>query len=143
MGGFKRSGLFGLIGVFVVAAVIAAIATTTGQGEANPKLTMGLIFGVIAVFVIALFALQRSDLERVAGGDALSSSRAAAEGGRQVENPMAMDEPDLWAAMATGPIDADAGAGAQRSLGHEPPQPAPRLAGDGADPRHRAVDLPP
>jgi hypothetical protein len=40
MGGFKRSGLFGLIGVFAVAAIIGVIATTTGQGEADPKLTM-------------------------------------------------------------------------------------------------------
>jgi hypothetical protein len=108
MGGFKRSGLFGLVGVIVVAGIILVIATTTGQGEANPKLTMGLIFGVIAIFVVVLFALQRSDLERVAGGDASASSRAAAEGGRQVENPMTMDEPDLWAALAIEPIDSAA-----------------------------------
>lgn len=50
-GGFKRSSRFGLIGVFVVAALVVVIATTTGQGEANPKLTLGLIFGVLAVFM--------------------------------------------------------------------------------------------
>jgi hypothetical protein len=108
MGSFRRSGLFGLIGVFVVAAVIVVIATTTGQGEANPKLTMGLIFGVIAVFVVVLFALQRSDLERAAGGDATATTRAAAEGGRQVDNPTTMSEPDLWAALAVKPVDTDA-----------------------------------
>ncbi len=68
---------------------------------------MGLIFGVIAIFVITLLALQRSDLERVAEGDGAASSRAAA-GGHRVEDPTALAEPDLWAAMAIAPIDADA-----------------------------------
>jgi hypothetical protein len=107
-GGFKRSSRFGLIGVFVVAAIIVVIATTTGQGEANPKTTMALIFGVLAVFFVILFALQRADLDRVSGADAKGSSLAAAEGGRKVDNPMTMAEPDLWAAMAVAPIDAGA-----------------------------------
>ena len=107
-GGFKRSSRFGLIGVFVVAAIAIVIATTMGQGEANPKLALGLIFGVIAIFFLVLMVLQRSDLERVAGGESATTSRAAAAGGRQVDNPMTMAEPELWAAMATAPIDADA-----------------------------------
>lgn len=107
-GGFKRSSRFGLIGVFVVAAIVVVIATTTGQGEANPKTTLALIFGVLAVFFVILFVLQRADLDRVSGADAQGSARAAAEGGREVDNPMTMAEPDLWAAMAVAPIDADA-----------------------------------
>ncbi len=107
-GGFRRSGTFGLVGVVVVAAAVAVIATTTGQGESNPKLTLGLIFGVIAVFVVVLLALQRADLERAARGDAAATGRAAAAGGRQVEDPTAMAEPALWGAMAVAPIDADA-----------------------------------
>jgi hypothetical protein len=107
-GGFKRSSRFGLIGVFIVAAIILVIATTTGGNEANPKTTMALIFGVLAVFFVILFALQRADLDRVSGVDARDSSRAAAEGGRAIENPTTMAEPDLWAAMATAPIGADA-----------------------------------
>jgi hypothetical protein len=107
-GGFKRSSRFGLIGVFVVAAIVLVIATTTGQGEANPKTTLALVFGAIAVFVVILFALQRSDLNRVSGASARDSSRAAAEGGRQVDNPTTMGEADLWAAMAVKPINAEA-----------------------------------
>ncbi len=107
-GGFRRSGRFGLIGVFVVAAIVLVIATTTGQGEANPKMTLALIFGVLAVFFVILFALQRADLDRVSGADASDSARAAAEGGREIDNPTTMAEPDLWAALAVAPIDADA-----------------------------------
>jgi hypothetical protein len=106
-GGFKRSGVFGLVGVFVVAALAIVIATTMGQG-ANPKLALGLIFGVIAIFCLILFALQRSDLTRAAGSDAATASRAAAAGDRQAENPTTMAEPELWAALAIAAIDADA-----------------------------------
>jgi hypothetical protein len=106
-GGFKRSGLFGLIGVVVVAIVVAVIASNAGS-EANPKGTLALIFGVIAVFVVILFVLQRSDLERAAGGDAKAVQRAAAEGGGKIENPTTMDEQQLWAALAVKPIDGEA-----------------------------------
>ncbi|MCW2988762.1 MAG: hypothetical protein JWM24_1700 [Solirubrobacterales bacterium] len=84
-GEFKRSGVFELVGVFVVAGVAIVIALTMGQGEANPKLALGLIFGVIAIFVVALLVFQRSDLERAAGGGSAATSRAAAKGGRQVD----------------------------------------------------------
>jgi len=107
-GGFKRSSRFGIIGVFVVAALCAAIGLTMGGGEANPKLALGLIFGVIAAFCLILFTLQRSDLNRVSGADARGSSRAAAEGGREIDNPTTLSDPDLWAAMAVRPIDAEA-----------------------------------
>jgi hypothetical protein len=107
-GGFKRSGAFGIVGVFVVAVLCAAIALTMGQGDPNPKLALGLIFGVIAVFCLILFTLQRSDLERAAGGERAAGSRATAEAGREIENPTALTEPELWAALAVAPIDADA-----------------------------------
>ncbi len=108
-GGFTRSRRFGLIGVLVVAALVVVIALTTGGGEANPKLTMGLIFSVLAVFFVVLLALQRSDLERAAEAGARGTGRAAAEGGgREIENPTTMSEPELWAALAVRPIDDDA-----------------------------------
>lgn len=106
-GGFKRSGLFGLIGVVVVAIVVAVIASTAGN-EANPKGTLALIFAVIAVFVVILFVLQRSDLERVAGGDAEAVQRAVAEGGEAIEDPTTLGEQQLWAALAVKPIDNEA-----------------------------------
>jgi hypothetical protein len=107
-GGFKRSSRFGLIGVFVVAALAAVIGLTMGEGEANPKLAMGLIFGVIGIFVVVLLLLQRSDLEHAAGGDAVERSRAAAEGGRPIEKPTDLSEAKLWASLAISPLDADA-----------------------------------
>lgn len=107
-GGFKRSSRFGLVGVLVVMALTAVIGLTMGSGEANPKLALGLIFGVVGVFVVVLLFLQRADLENVAGGDVAARSRAAAEGGRPVENPTAVVEADLWASLAIAPIDADA-----------------------------------
>lgn len=107
-GGFKRSSRYGLIGVFVVAALTVVIGLTMGEGEANPKLALGLIFGVLIVFVIGLLLLQRSDLERAAGGDAAKSARAAAEAGQQVEDPTKLEEAELWAALAVAPVDADA-----------------------------------
>lgn len=106
-GGFKRSGLFGVVGVVVVAVLVAAIGLST-EGNDNPKLTYALIFGVVGLFCVILFTLQRADLNRVSGRDAAASSRAAAEGGHQVEDPTTLAEPDLWAALATEPIDADA-----------------------------------
>ncbi len=63
---------------------------------------------MLAVFFVVLFALQRADLDRVSGADARAAPAAAAEGGREVENPTTMAEPDLWAAMAVAPIDAEA-----------------------------------
>lgn len=107
-GGFRRSSLFGLFGVIGVAAIVVVIALTTGEGQGNPKTTYALIFGVLAVFMIVLFALQRSDMERVASGSARGTERAAAEGGRAIENPTTMEEPELWAALAVKPIGREA-----------------------------------
>jgi hypothetical protein len=88
--------------------VVAVIGLTMGSSDPNPKLALGLIFGVVGLFMAILFALQRSDLERVAGEDVKGSERAAAEGGRAIENPMTMTEPELWAALAVRPIDSEA-----------------------------------
>ena len=104
-GGFRRSGLFGLVGVVVVAVAIAAIALSTDSNEANPKGSLALIFGLIAAFVAILFVFQRSDLMRAARGDSKAVQRALAAGGGKVENPTTMEEATLWAALAVKPID--------------------------------------
>lgn len=108
-GGFKRSSRFGIVGVLVVMAACVAIALAFGSGpDANQNLTLALIFGVVAVYLIVLFALQRGDLNRTSGADAKSTVRGAVEGGRAVENPTTMSEPELWAALAVAPIDREA-----------------------------------
>lgn len=107
-GGFKRSGVFGIVGVFVVAAVVAVIALTMGEGDPDPKAAYALIFGVIAIFCVGLFALQRADLNRVAREDSQAHTRAGAEAGHRIEDPTRLGEAELWAALAVAPIDADA-----------------------------------
>jgi hypothetical protein len=107
-GGFRRSGLFGLFGVIAVAAIVVVIAFTTGEGQSNPKTTYALIFGVVGLFMVILFALQRSDMGRAASGNVRATERAVAEGGRAIENPATMEEPQLWAALAVKPIDNEA-----------------------------------
>jgi hypothetical protein len=104
-GGFKRSGLFGLLGVVVVAVAVAAIALSSNNDEANPKDTLALVFGLIAAFVIVLFIFQRSDLMRAARGDSKAVQQVLAEGGGEIDNPTTMEEATLWAALAVKPID--------------------------------------
>jgi hypothetical protein len=107
-GGFKRSRLFAIFGILAVGAIVVVIGLNTSGEDANPKTTYALIFGVLAVFLMVLFALQRSDLNRVSGADARESSRGGAEGGREIENPTTMGDAELWAAMAVKPIDSEA-----------------------------------
>jgi hypothetical protein len=47
-------------------------------------------------------------MERVATGNVRGTERAVVEGGRAIENPMTMEEPQLWAALAVKPIDREA-----------------------------------
>ncbi len=107
-GGFKRSAWFGIVGLFVVAGACAAIGLTLGSNQSNPKTAYGLIFGILAIYFLILFALQRGDLERSASGGVAATARAAAEAGQAIENPTTMSEPELWAALAVKPIDNDA-----------------------------------
>jgi len=65
---FRRSARFGLIGVFVVGAIVVVIAVSADSSDPNPKLELGLIFGVIAAFVAVLLFLQRGDINRAAAG---------------------------------------------------------------------------
>jgi hypothetical protein len=107
-GGFKRSSWFGIVGLFFVMAAVAVIGLTMGSGRVeDPKPIYALIFGILAVYLIVLFALQRADLNRVSGSDVRAYQRAAAEG-HEIENPTTMADADLWAALAVRPIDREA-----------------------------------
>jgi hypothetical protein len=101
---FRRSGRFGLIGVFVVAAVVVVIALSADSTDPNPKLQLGLIFGVIAAFVAILLVLQRADIRRAATGDA----RAFEKGPQPIEDPTKLPDGELWSALAVRPIDDEA-----------------------------------
>jgi hypothetical protein len=101
---FRRSAWFGVIGVVVVAVVVAVIALNVDQTDAQPKEALGLIFTVIGAYLVLLFVFQSRDLSRAEAADARASTVAPAE----IENPATLDEPTLWAALATKPIGEDA-----------------------------------
>jgi len=92
------------VGVFVVAGIAIVIALSADPSNSNPKLQMGLIFGVIAVFVVLLLRFQRRDLNRAASGDA----RSFAKGSSDVADPTKLSDGELWAALAVDPIDVEA-----------------------------------
>ncbi|HEV7774030.1 MAG TPA: hypothetical protein VGO48_12170 [Conexibacter sp.] len=89
--------------MFVVAGVVAAIATTMGSGQARPKLALGLIFGVIALFMLILFVLQARDVDRAEQASVPDVPRADA-----LSDPTGLAEPELWAALAVEPITPEA-----------------------------------
>jgi len=110
-GGFKRSSWFGVVGVVVVMGISATIALTLGSEPDDQKLALGLIFAVIAAYVLILFVLQARDL-----GDAEGrSAREAPHAPDEVSDPTKLSEPELWAALATEPID-DAALRARREV---------------------------
>lgn len=106
-GGFKRSSRFGVIGLLVVMAAVAVVALTMGGGGGDPKPTFAVIFGILAAYVIVLFALQRADLNRAEGLSRRGAAPAGAGGG-EVDDPTSLSEPDLWAALAVRAVDDDA-----------------------------------
>jgi hypothetical protein len=101
---FRRSAVFGLVGVFVVAGIAIAIALSADSSDSNPKLQMGLIFGVIAVFLVGLFIFQRRDLNRAATGDL----RGFSKGPQEVDDPTKLGDGELWASLAVHPIGDEA-----------------------------------
>ena len=82
------------------AALCILIATTLGEGQAKPRLAFGLIFALLATYFVILFALQRADIGRAESG-ALPADLDPGE----IEDPAAVPESTLWAAMAVKPID--------------------------------------
>jgi hypothetical protein len=93
-----------VIGVFVVAAIVIVIALSADSTDPNPKLQLGVIFGVIAAFVAILLLLQRGDIDRAATGDA----RGFGKGQQHVDDPTKLNDGELWSALAVSPIDTEA-----------------------------------
>ena len=105
MRGFKTSSAYGIVGVFVVMGLCAFIALTMVDAtDPDPKGPLALIFGVVGLYLVGLFILQRRDLNRAASGDARAGSGAPQE----IDNPTTMEDGELWAAMAVKPIERDA-----------------------------------
>ena len=100
----STSARFGLIGVIVVMVACAAIGLTLGSNQESPKLALGLIFGLIALYLVILFTLQSREAAAAAG----TGSKAVARGPGEIDNPTTMDPSDLWAAMAVKPIGPEA-----------------------------------
>ena len=84
---FRRSSVFGIVGVIVTAVLVAVVGLTMGQDDANPKDALGLIFGIVAVYLVGLFALQLRDVSRAEVGS---------------------EDARLWLEMAVRPVDEDA-----------------------------------
>jgi hypothetical protein len=93
-----------LIGVFVVAAIVIAVALSADSTDPNPKLQLGVIFGVVAAFIAVLLLLQRGDIDRAATGDA----RGFRKGPQPVDDPTRLEDGELWSALAVRPIDTEA-----------------------------------
>jgi hypothetical protein len=108
---FRRSGRFGLVGVGVVAVLVAAIALLFGSG-ANPTGALIAILVVIFGFVGAFMYLQRRDLDSATSAAARDSDAAPVP----VTDPAQADRISLLADLATGPLDRDALAAADSQV---------------------------
>ena len=104
-GQFKRSAVYGIVGVFVAAGLCVWVALTMGQPGDDPKPAYALIFGIVGAYVIGLFVLQRSDLGRA---EAASTKVSEAVTPDEIANPAVLDDATLWTALAVRPIDEDA-----------------------------------
>jgi hypothetical protein len=98
---FKRSRRFGLIGVFVVGALAAAIALVFGSNSANPTGALIAILALVFGFVAVLMVLQRRDVDRAAA----KAQREAVIAPEPVTDPTLADSGSLLAALAIKPID--------------------------------------
>lgn len=103
MNGFRRSGRFGLVGVLVVAVLVAVIALVFGSG-ANPTGALIAILGIVFGFVGVLMYLQRRDLDSAT----TQAKRETEVAPAPVTDPADADRMSLLADLATGPIDREA-----------------------------------
>jgi hypothetical protein len=101
---FKRSSRFGLIGVFVVIGLSAAIALLFAQDTAHPTAALIAIFALIFGFVGVMMFLQRRDVDRAERKAKLEAVAPASA----VTDPTEADQNSLLAALAVKPLDTGA-----------------------------------
>ena len=101
---FRTSRIFALVGLPAVVVAIVIVAMSADPADPNPKGTLAAIFAILGGFCLILFLLQARDLNAAAA----VPTAAEDEVGRPLANPMTVSEPELWAALAIRPIDADA-----------------------------------
>src|SRR5262249_43794267 len=107
-----RSAALWVFWIVIIAVAIATISLTIGRNQANPTDATAAIFGILGVFLVIFFvvkvreiaALKAADLRGTADAAERASSRAHAA----TSDPTALADPELYAAMATTPIDAAA-----------------------------------
>jgi uncharacterized membrane protein len=100
---FKRSSRFGLVGVGVVMALVAAVALLFGSG-ANPTGALIAIFAIVFGFVGVMLYLQRRDVDRAED----KSKQDLLDPIEPVTDPTAADEMSLLADLATSKVDMEA-----------------------------------
>ncbi len=96
--------MLAIIGIPIVVVAVAAVALTTGSGDANPTGTLAIIFAIIGGFVFLLLFVQGREI----GAAARTADYPAGAEGRPVANPMTASEPELWASLAIAPISPEA-----------------------------------
>jgi hypothetical protein len=80
------------------------VALNTGQGDANPKGTLAIIFAIVGGFMLLLLFVQGRELAAASRASAVAPGAA----GAAIDNPMVISEAELWAAMAVAPITDEA-----------------------------------
>jgi hypothetical protein len=112
-GGFRRSSMFGIVGVVVVMVAVAVIALQYGSGTAHPTGALIAIVAIVFGFIAVLMVLQRRDLNKVSG----AAEREALADVGPVSDPTTVPPGSLIAAMAVRPVDERALSGTAAAWG--------------------------
>jgi hypothetical protein len=96
--------MLAIIGIPIVVVAVAAVALTTGSGDANPTATLAIIFAIVGGFVFLLLFVQGREI----GAAARTADHPAGAEGAPVDNPMTVTEQELWTSLAVAPIGPEA-----------------------------------
>jgi hypothetical protein len=101
---YRRSRIVAFVGLPLVMAAVVVIGLSMDPRDASPKGELALIFAIVGGFVFLLLAIQAAELR----GAARARTAALPGPGTEVEDPMAIEPIDLWAALAIGPVGEEA-----------------------------------